>query len=175
MMDNPIPTIKTSRLTLRPFHMDDVTALHLILNEPSILKYFPTTSPPSIEKVEKTIDHQLTHWQTYGLGWWALTLLEKDELIGWCGLYFIAETNETEVGYLLSKAHWGKGYATESAKASLDFGFQVLNKKEIIGLTHPENHASQHVLLKCGLTFTRKAEYFGMDMFRYSMFQESNP
>lgn len=61
----------------------------------------------------------------------------------------------------------GQGYATEATRASLEYGFNTLGLNEIIGLTHPENSASQSVLLKCGMTFTHHAEYFGMEMTRY--------
>jgi RimJ/RimL family protein N-acetyltransferase len=88
-------------------------------------------------------------------------------------LYFLSETNETEVGYLLSRDFWSKGYATESTRASLDYGFTTLGLQEIIGLTHPENTASQRVLQKCNMAFTHRAQYFGMEMARFSVFRES--
>jgi ribosomal-protein-alanine N-acetyltransferase len=84
-------------------------------------------------------------------------------------LEFLPETNETEVGYLLSGEFWGKGYATEAARASVEFGKKNIGLNEIIGLTDPLNIASQRVLEKCGLTFTRRQVYFGMEMFRFAI------
>jgi RimJ/RimL family protein N-acetyltransferase len=72
-----------------------------------------------------------------------------------------------EVGYLLSKQFWGRGYATEGAKAALAFGFETLGLGQVIGLTHPENTASQNVLLKCGLEYVEQKEYFGIVANRY--------
>ena len=164
---NHISTITTSRLTLRPFTQDDDKHLHRIMNQPDILQYFPRTDPPDLERVQKIIERQLTHWEEHRLGWWAVVPQGQTELIGWNGLQYLPETDEVEVGYLLSKQFWGRGYATEGAKASLEFGFEKLGLEQIIGLTHPENMASQNVLKKCGMRYMEQKEYFGMQLFRF--------
>lgn len=164
-----IPTITTSRLTLRPFTLEDVIPLHRIVNEPGIMKYFPRTDPPDMERVKKLIARQFMQYETYNLGWWAVIPKGQTDLIGWNGLQFIPETEEIEVGYLLSKPYWGQGFATEGAKAALNFGFEKLRLKEIIGLTHPENTASQNVLKKCGMQYTEQKEYFGLLLYRFCL------
>ena len=164
-----IPTITTPRLCLRPFAQTDEIRLHRILNEPNILQYFPRTDPPDMERVQGLIERQLNHWLEHDLGWWAVVPHGQTELTGWNGLQYLPETDEVEVGYLLSKQFWGRGYATEGAQASLKFGFETLGLSQIIGLTHPENTASQHVLEKCGLSYVEQKEYFGMKLFRYSL------
>ena len=166
---NLIPTLATSRLTLRPFAPTDDSRLHQIMNEPGIMRYFPRTDPPDIQRVQGLIERQFMQWREYNLGWWAVIPHGGAELIGWNGLQYLAETGEVEVGYLLSRQFWGQGYATEGAKVSLNFGFEKLKLKEIIGLTHPENIASQNVLKKCGMKYSEKKEYFGMQLFRFSL------
>lgn len=162
-------TLVTERLVLRPFNMGDAPILFKIVQEPDIFRYFPTKTPWEMEKVERNIKYQIDQWQTHGYGQMAVTLAITGQLMGWCGLEFISDTGETEVGYLLSKAFWSKGYATEAARESVKFGIEIAGLKEIIGLTDPENTASQNVLKKCGLTFTRRQVYFGMEMFRYAI------
>jgi ribosomal-protein-alanine N-acetyltransferase len=168
-MTTNIPTLTTPRLTLRPFTLNDVAPLYRILNQPDILQYFPNPGAPSIERAQKIIEKQLTHWQEHNFGWWAVVPNKQTELIGWNGLQYLPETDEVEVGYLLSKQFWGRGYATEGAKASIQFGFENFNFGEIIGLTHPENIASQNVLKKCGMHFIEQKEYFGMQLFRFML------
>lgn len=158
----------TARLILRPFTMADIEALFEIVNEPDIFKFFPSKSAWTLEKCERYINYQTQHWENLGYGHWAVTLAESDQLLGWCGLEFLPDTKEIEVGYLLSKPFWNKGYATEAAMASVQFGKKDIRLQEIIGLTDPLNFASQRVLEKCGLAFTRKQVYFGMEMFRFS-------
>ncbi|MBN8657409.1 MAG: GNAT family N-acetyltransferase [Anaerolineae bacterium] len=162
-------TLATERLFLRQFTMDDRESLFKITQEPDIFQYFPTKTAWDLEKVDRSIQHQIEHWNQFGYGLWAVTLRETGQLMGWCGLEFLPDTNETEVGYLLSGVFWGKGYATEAARASVEFGKKNIGLKEIIGLTDPLNIASQRVLGKCGLTFTRRQVYFGMEMFRFAI------
>jgi|WetSurMetagenome_2_1015567.scaffolds.fasta_scaffold79458_2 RimJ/RimL family protein N-acetyltransferase/GNAT superfamily N-acetyltransferase len=162
-----IPTLTTSRLTLRPFTEADVEPLHGILNEDGILRYFPRPDPPDRARVERLITGQLRHWEEHGLGWWAVELRATGELLGWNGLQYLPDTEEVEVGYLLSRRHWGQGLATEGAQASLRFGLETLRLGSIVGIVHPENIASQQVLTKAGLTFINEADYFGMHVCRY--------
>ncbi len=162
-------TLVTERLVLRLFNMGDAPVLFRIAQEPDIFRYFPTKTPCEMEKVERNINFQIEHWQKHGYGQMAVTLAKTGQLMGWCGLEFLSDTNETEVGYLLGKAFWGKGYATEAAKESVKFGIEKIGLKEIIGLTDPENATSQNVLQKCGLAFTRRQVYFGVEMFRYAI------
>lgn len=163
------PTLTTARLTLRPFAEADVDPLHRILQEEGILRYFPKPEPPERERVERLIAHHLAHWQEHGYGRWAVEPRAESRLIGWCGLEYLPETGETEVGYLLSKAFWGRGLATEGARASVQYGFEHLGLETIVGITHPDNIASQRVLEKLGLSFTNCARYYGMDCFRYAV------
>lgn len=168
MESSRLRTLTTPRLILRPFTSADEDALFAITQEKDIFKYFPTKSAWSMEKVEKYIRYQAGHWDEFGYGHWAVTLTGTGQVMGWCGLEYLPETDETEVGYLLSNIYWGKGYATEAAQASVNFGKEKAKLREIIGLTDPLNIASQRVLEKSGLTFTRRQVYFGMEMFRFA-------
>lgn len=162
-----IPTLTTSRLTLRPFTEADAEPLHRILNEDGILRYFPRPDPPDMGRAQRLIAGQLQHWDEHGLGWWAVELRATGELIGWNGLQYLPETDEVEVAYLLNKAHWGNGLATEGASASLRYGLDSLGLGSIVGIVHPDNIASRKVLEKIGMTHVNEAEYFGMHVCRY--------
>lgn len=168
-MKHQIPTLPTNHLTLRAFRLEDAPALHTILSETDILQYFPTPNTPTFEQVQKFIMRQLEHWRDHDFGWWAVTDRHTRALLGWNGLQFLPETDEVEVGFLLTKAARGKGYATEGAIASLKFGFDELQLDAIVGIVHPQNLASQKVLKKSGLSFTRNDEYFGMKIQRYEV------
>lgn len=163
------PTITTERLILRPFTLDDVQPLQEIAAAPGVMRYFPTPAPPDLARTQRMVQHQIDEWNARGYGWWALTLPADRALIGWCGLQYLPDSDETEVGYLLGRSWWGQGFATEAARASVDFGFEHFAFPEIIGITHPENEASQNVLRKCGMTFTAATRYFNMDCFRFSV------
>lgn len=162
-----IPCITTERLLLRAFSEQDVISLFDILQQPGILRYFPPSGRPPREAAARIVARQLAHWEEHGYGWWAVELCDATGLLGWAGLTYLPETGETEVAYLLRQEVWRRGLATEAAKASLRFGFDRFGFPFVVGLTHPENVASQRVLEKSGLHFVEKAVYFGMDCFRY--------
>lgn len=166
-MNVQIPTLHTANLTLRPFFTADAASLHRIYQAEGVLQYFPNPTPPPLEKVERFIAYQQVHWEKYGYGNWAVAVQGISELIGWAGLQFLPETEETEVGYLLDKSCWGKGYATEAARRSLDYGFENFDFPEIIALVHPDNAASLKVAAKCGLTVVERKVYWGVEMVRH--------
>jgi RimJ/RimL family protein N-acetyltransferase len=159
----------THRLTLRPFTPQDLLPFHTLLNEPGLLRYFPTPTPPSLERVEQMIARLMAHWDEHGYGVWAVEANATGQLLGRCGLFYIAETSEVEVDFIVDHAFWGQGFATEAARASLQYGFDQHGMNAIVGIVHPENKASQRVLEKIGMTLTRADNYFGMDCLRYEI------
>ena len=163
-----IPQLLTRRLLLRGFTPDDADPLGAILAEPNILRYFPRTEPWSLAKVENWLEGHWNHWVEHGFGWWAVADRQNKQLLGWCGLCVLDETGEVEVKYLLRTSSWGQGIATEVARPSLDFAFSEASLSLVIGLTHPNNIASQRVLQKSGLTFRNKAVYFNFDCLRFA-------
>ena len=167
--------VETQHLILRPWIVEDAQALLAILQEKDILRYFPPTEPRSIEKVRRYILFHQKHWRERGYGHWAVVERQSGRLIGWNGLEYLPDTDETEVAYLLGRDFWGRGYASEAAQAAVRFGFEQAGLLQIIGLVHPDNIASQRVLEKCGLLFVDRKIYFGMQMFRYRIERERTP
>ncbi len=161
-----ISTIETPHLLLRAWRPEDAPGLHEILQEDGILQYFPNPSPPPRAKADEYIAHQLAHWEQYGYGHWAVVTRDDSQVVGWNGLEYLPELGETEVAYLLSKRIWGRGYATEAARAAVGFGFDT-GLPAIIGLVHPQNTASIRVLEKCGMAFVDRLTLWGIDMSRY--------
>jgi ribosomal-protein-alanine N-acetyltransferase len=164
-----IPILTTERLILREFTEQDVDALHDVLSERDVHRYFPRTDPPTREQVEKIIARQLAHWEKHNCGWWAVILRESQKLIGWCGLQFLPEFDEVEVAYLLGGPYWGQGLATEAAWAAVQFGFRSLGLERIIALAHVENAASQRVIQKLGMSQVEQLNIWGMDCYHYSL------
>jgi [ribosomal protein S5]-alanine N-acetyltransferase len=162
-----IPSIETTHLLLRGWTPGDAGVLFNILQEEDILRYFPNPAPPSRDKAGDYISRQLANWEQFGYGHWAVVTREDDQVAGWCGLEHLAELDETEVAYLLSKRAWGRGFATEAARAAVRFGFETAGLEQIIGLVHPENAGSVRVLEKCGLRFADRITLWGMEMSRY--------
>lgn len=164
MSDNR--TLHTPQLILRPLETSDAPSLHRIYPMEGVLSYFPSTVPPPLEKVERWIAGQEKHWQEHGYGNWGIVPHGATEIIGWAGLQFLPELDETEVGFLLSPEHWGRGYATEAALAALRFGFERTRLNHIIALVHPENRASQRVIQKYGMDYLEIIPLWGIHLMR---------
>jgi [ribosomal protein S5]-alanine N-acetyltransferase len=162
-----IPTIETEHLILKGWKPEDADVLFDILQEDGILDYFPNPKPPPRAKADDYIAHHLWHWKQFGYGHWAVVTRADNRVVGWNGLEYLPELVETEVAYLLSKRVWGRGYATEAARAAVEFGFERAGLNKIIGLVHPGNAGSVRVLEKCGMLFADRLTIWGMDMSRY--------
>jgi RimJ/RimL family protein N-acetyltransferase len=145
--------IETERLLLREFTENDAQLLYQLNLDPDVIRY--TLDPIlDVEHARRILrDIIIPQYRLYNHGRWAAHLKLDGEFIGWCGLKFLEELNEVDLGYRFMKKYWGQGYATEAAHATLDYGFQVLKLKRIVGRALPGNIASMKVLEKCGMKY----------------------
>lgn len=153
--------IETGRLILRDLQPEDDKGMFELDSNPEVHRYLGNNPINSIEQAREAISNIRQQYLDHGIGRWATIEKSSGNFIGWSGLKFITsvENNRTrfyDVGYRLIPKYWGKGYATESAKAALQFGFETLKLQEIIGTCHEENKASRRALEKCGLKFKEK-------------------
>jgi [ribosomal protein S5]-alanine N-acetyltransferase len=162
--------IETPRLILREFMRSDLQALAPILADPLAMK-FSTMGIHSISQTEKAIDNFIDSYKQFGFGLWAVTLKERDLLIGYCGLAIdrIDERDEPEIGYRLDSKFWGKGFATEAASASIKYGFDSIELPYILGAAQRQNVASIRVLQKLGMTFDRETIFRAVPMDVYKI------
>jgi ribosomal-protein-alanine N-acetyltransferase len=162
MSGNREKEIETRRLSLRQFRNEDLTSYTAIMGDDEVGKWFPGGKGFTSEQAKKSLDNIIQHWTTHGFGIWAVIGKEEEALLGRCGLNLIAETSEVEVDFVIANGFWRRGFATEGAKASLSYGFQVLNLDRVIGLSKPENVASRGVMEKVGMHYVRDAMYWGI-------------
>ncbi len=142
--------IETKRLTLSNWTDADAKALFKILRAAEVVRHIDDGKPFSLEKTRKFLHTMEICERENGFCHWKTVEKSSGEIVGTCGFGLLSETNEIELGYLLRQKSWGKGYATEIAGATLDYGFNKLGFREIIALTALENIASQKVLEKIG-------------------------
>jgi RimJ/RimL family protein N-acetyltransferase len=143
--------LETPRLELREFVASDADALARILSDPETIRYYP--APFDRRGIEDWIQRNLRRYSTDGFGLWAMVLKESSELIGDCGLtrQIVEGIEEIEIGYHLRRDHWGKGLATEAARAVRDHGFAKLKADRLISLIRPENTPSRRVAERNGM------------------------
>ena len=169
------PSIRTIHLTLQPLQMEDANVLHRIYQSEGVLRYFPNPIPPPLDRVQRFVATQQAHWEKYGYGNWGILPAGELEIIGWAGLQYLPELDQTEVGFLLDRPFWGKGYATEAALASIQFGFEHFNLARIIALVHPDNIASRRVIEKCRMVLKGAIPLWGIELLRYQLEKPVSP
>jgi len=145
--------IETNRLILRTWEDYDLHAMLKINQDPKVMEYFPSLQ--DLEMTKNFIDKVNAHFENHGYSLYATVRKDTNEFIGFIGL-LIADfeshfTPATEIGWRLSSTHWGKGFATEGAKAVLDYAFKELKIPEIVSFTAAGNAKSIRVMQKIGL------------------------
>lgn len=103
------------------------------------------------------------------MGGWVITDKVDSQLIGSCEIEYLDETDEYELGYALGKAYWGKGIATEAARATLRFGFESAHLERIIAVVVPVNKASWRVLEHIGFVYEKNARYYDLEVVYYAI------
>jgi [ribosomal protein S5]-alanine N-acetyltransferase len=144
--------LETERLILQTWAFADAEALFEIMSDAEVARYIGDGKPFSREKVSEFLNWAENYQRENGFCRWKVIEKSSGEIIGSCGFARPHGTSEIELGYLFAKKYWGRGFATEAARAALAYGFEKLNFAEIIALTDLENVASQKVLEKIGLT-----------------------
>jgi RimJ/RimL family protein N-acetyltransferase len=171
-MDFAKRVIETPRLLLRSFTPDDLDEFALLCADPDVMRYIGNGEPQSRERAEMRFNSLIEHWNDHGFGPFAVTTKSGAEFTGFCGLQFLDNTRDIEVGYRLAKRFWGMGFATEAAKASLRFGFEELGLDRIVAVVQPENLASCRVVEKIGLRYVRDARFYETDVSYYEISRE---
>ena len=145
--------LQTPRLYLRQFTNADAPLLYMLNQNPEVIKY--VHEPPITMAIAEDAIHNiiLPQYKNYGYGRWAMHLNEDDNFIGWCGLKFIKEKDEIDLGYRLMQPYWGNGYTTEAARACIDYGLHTLGLKKIIAKAHVDNIASWKIMEKLNMKF----------------------
>jgi RimJ/RimL family protein N-acetyltransferase len=147
----------TDRTILREITIEDVDPFFEMDSDPEVHKYLGTRPVENKGQIIETIHYVRQQYIDNGIGRWAIVDKLTSEFIGWTGLKLVKEvmnkqTNYYDLGYRLIKRYWGQGYATETARASLAYGFEKLNLNEIIATVNCENAPSNHVVSKLGFT-----------------------
>jgi RimJ/RimL family protein N-acetyltransferase len=152
--------LETERLLLRHLERDDLESLFALYRDPEIRRYFPDGTLTRDETREELEWFLGGHPDDPELGLWATMHKESGEFIGRCGLlpWTIDDRPEVEVAYLLARAYWGQGLATEAARAIVGHAFERLDVARLVCLIDPANGASIRVAERIGMTFEKQLE-----------------
>ena len=164
-MPQPGVDIETPRLRLRRWRPDDLQPFAALNADPEVMEHFPSALSP--EETAAAIGRVEEHFENHGFGFWAAEVPGQASLIGFIGLAVVPfETSFTpcvEIGWRLARPWWGRGLATEGARAALAYGFERLALQEIVAFRVPGNVRSRRVMEKLGMRYSEEFEHPRID------------
>jgi RimJ/RimL family protein N-acetyltransferase len=150
----PVAELETERLLLRQWDDADLEPFAELNADPEVMRYFP--APLTRQQSNALARGIFSMIEAQGWGLWAVEVKDGPRFIGFVGLAepeFEAHfTPAVEVGWRLGREHWGMGYASEAARAAVQFGFERLELPEIVSMTSGPNVRSQRVMERLGMT-----------------------
>ena len=158
-------SVRTEHLTLRPWRPDDLAAFRFINADSEVMALMPSLldAPQSDALALRIMDGIATR----GWGLWAVEVPGEADFIGYVGLndpaqpmpFQTAGGQCVEMAWRLARPYWGRGYASEAARAALDFGFSQLGLAEIVAYTVPHNHRSRGVMERIGMVRDEQGDF----------------
>jgi RimJ/RimL family protein N-acetyltransferase len=169
------PELETERLRLRQFRDSDLDAYARITGDADTMRFIARGEPLDREQASRSLAYLLGHWWIRGYGLWAAEEKASGALVGRIGLYRPEGWPGLEVGWLVARERWGRGFAAEGARAALDHAFTVLAARRVISAIAPENAASIRVAEKLGLRLAEARQIAGRSVSIYAIDRVSPP
>lgn len=159
--------IETERFYIRPLVAEDVAGIFELDNNPNVHTYLGNNPIQTLADAENVIRLIQKQYEDLGIGRWAIIEKSTGNFVGWTGFKYIItpinnHINYYDLGYRLIERYWGKGIATETAKACLKYAFDTLGLTEVYGICDVDNVGSRHILQKCGLKLLETFDYDGV-------------
>lgn len=158
--------LETERLYFREMNQGDFFSLCEILQDERTMYAYEGVF--SDQEVREWLDRQISRYEKWNFGLWAVILKETDKMIGQCGLTMQPwkESEVLEIGYLFNRLYWHRGYATEAARGCKKYAFETLGAGEVCSIIRDTNFASQNVAVRNGMIKADSStkHYKGVDM-----------
>jgi RimJ/RimL family protein N-acetyltransferase len=161
--------LASERLLLRMFRQSDFDAYAEMCADPDVMRFLSDGQPLSRADAWRNLALVVGHWQLRGFGLWAVEEKRTGSFVGRVGCWQPEGWPGFEVGWVLGRQFWGKGYATEAALRAVDFAFNTLGRERVISLIQPENSASVAVALRLGMRFDGYAEVLSQPVLVYGL------
>lgn len=154
--------LDTARLELEPFHDAHFEGLRVMDSDAGVMRYINGGIVNTPEETWETIRRVQARWSKYGFSWWAIKEKVSGDIVGAACLQYLAnvEGAPLEIGWRLVPAHKGKGYATEAARAIVNFAMDHVGATYLVAVADPENMPSQRVMQRLGMTYKATERHY---------------
>ena len=161
--------LETKRLILDVWRGADWMELHPIATDPEVMRYITGGTPWTEQQIRRFVERQVTTCAERGFCRWKLLAKPGGETVGFCGVGYWRDGPAPEIGWWLARSHWGRGLATEAARAALRHAFERTELDRIISVAMVGNAASIRVMRKLRMAFDCEFESDGTRLVRYAI------
>ncbi len=174
--------LETERLVCEPAALEHRDFAVELFGDPEVARWIwpegregpDAVGPRTPQQAETLLRRFVAEWEIDGFGWWCVRECATGDPVGEVVVQRATVDGEVvvEVGWMLLPAYWGRGYATEAARAALAYGFETAGLEEIVAFTLPHNHASRAVMERLGMTYDREFDHVGL---RHVLYRRPRP
>jgi RimJ/RimL family protein N-acetyltransferase len=161
-------TLETERLRLRLMEERDLDDFAVMYSDPETMQYIGEGKVLSRMDTWRSIAGVLGHWLLKGYGMWAVETKDTNQLVGRLGFLDVEGWPGFELGWLIARPHWGKGYASEGSRAAYEYAIATLKRERVISLIRPGNERSVRVAEKLGFVRDGTVEMMGKSALVYA-------
>jgi ribosomal-protein-alanine N-acetyltransferase len=173
MATSHVPDIETARLILRgPTSADLQDWATYVWGDPDVMRYMPRSDQAPYARAEALLAFFNTVREQQQVGAWVITHKADGQFMGHGMLVYREAFNAPELGYALGKSFWGKGYATEAARAVVRYGFEQANVERIFAVAFPENQPSWRILEQLGFVYEKEVTHYNLPLAYYALRRE---
>lgn len=159
--------IETERLRLGTWEDSDIERFRPIATDPRVMRFITGGIPWPDERIALFISRNQEVFRIHGFCRWKLEEKSSGEMAGFCGLGFLPEFPDPEIGWWVAASRWGQGLASEAARAAFDHATKTCGVKRLISVAHPDNVGSVRIMRKLGLGFEKAFEHHGQPAVMY--------
>jgi Acetyltransferases, including N-acetylases of ribosomal proteins len=163
--------LETPRLRLEPYNDSHFEGLRVMESDPLVMRYISNGIAKTPEETWEGIRRVKARWEQYGFSWWAIKETSSGAIVGAACLQHLANVDGAplEIGWRLVPEHNGKGYATEAAKAIIDFAAERAGATYLVAVADPENIPSQRVMQRLGMTYKAIEQHYDVPCVVYEL------
>lgn len=159
--------LESKNTILRRPKYEDLHELYQIFGDPVVMKYWINGADKTPDETKKRIEEIDYHWEKNGFGDFVVIEKQTGRLIGFCGLHYISDMDDINLGYAFNKSYWHRGLAFEACQKVITYAFEKLLLSHIVAVIWPINKPSINLAKKCGMTFYKKTYWSGGDRVIY--------